>query len=163
MPTNGKAGRRGVPPMRMPTTLTDYALPLENLGGECAPLPCALLPVCPDADRVRALLMRLEQAGKIRNIGAHGGLSMLKTTAGDGLHIMEILGIFVDWAAHNRPGKDTSDQAPLEIKLFWSVGQPHRPNQKQFLEKLRSELKREGVDLVNPATAEYSIEKLLPQ
>ena len=153
----------GVLPTRTLATLGDYSAPLKNQGWESAPLPRALLPICPDAVQVQALLMRLEQGGKIRNKSAHGDSPIMQTTAGDALHIMEIVGIFVDWAAQNLAGKDTRDRGPLEIKLFLSVGRPHRLDQKQFLEKLRSELKREGVDLVNLATAEYSTEKPLPQ
>lgn len=153
----------GNPPTRTPTTLGDYSAPLKNQGWESAPLPRALLAVCQDADEVRALLMRLEQAGKVRNKSAHGDSHILQTTAGDALQIMEIVGLFVDWAAQNLAGKDTRDRAPLEVKLFLSVGRPHRLDQKQFLEKLRAELKHQGVGLVNLATAEYSTEKPLPQ
>ncbi|MBC7618378.1 MAG: hypothetical protein H7293_05200 [Candidatus Saccharibacteria bacterium] len=153
----------GTLPTRMPITLGDYSAPLKNQGWESAPFPRALLPMCQDAGQVRALLMRLEQAGKVRNKSAHGDSCILETTAGDALHIIEIVGIFVNWASQNLAGKDGLEKLPLTIKIFLSVGRPHRLDQKQFLEKLRSELKQNGVDLINLATAEYSTEKPLPQ
>ena len=148
---------------RKPTTLSDYSTPLKNQGWESALLPRALIPMCEDVEQVKALLMRLEQAGKIRNKSAHGDSRILETTAGDALHIIEIVGIFVQWAAQYFADNGDKAKMPIEVKIFLSVGKPHRLDQKQFLEKLRSELMQSGVALVTLDTTEYSAEKPLPQ
>jgi hypothetical protein len=98
---------------------------------------------------IEAVVERLRQATRTRNKGSHGEASpLLHPTEGDALQLLNILAKLVEWC-----GKKLFDAAPdrpLEprIRIFLSIGNPHRLDQRQFLEKLRMYFSTHEVDLV---------------
>ncbi len=154
----------GQQPGRSPATLGDYYTAQKGQDKAGAPLQGALrLAGVPD-EQIEAVESRLRQAAHIRNKASHAQKTdILKPTRGDALLILEILGLLVRWYARSviRVGDRCDPEASL--KLFLSVGTPHRLDQKQFIEKLRFELRKNGIQLLNLSTQEYSDDKPFDQ
>ena len=109
-------------------------------------------------------LERLNEANVIRNRGPHQKSSPLnQVTEGDSLQILNILALVVNWMRENVPGKAGSQPVPDLLPVFLSVGSPHRLEQEQFLQHLRSDLRGMGVELLTLTSANYSSLKPIDQ
>jgi hypothetical protein len=110
-----------------------------------------------------ALLRRLDEANNIRNRAAHEKESELDAiTEGDSLYMLNIVAKVVDWLGGQR-GQSNPDHAVDLVPVFLSVGGAHRLEQAQFLQHLRTELRRLGVDVRNLSAIEYSEDRPFDQ
>jgi hypothetical protein len=154
----------GQQPSKTPPTLGDYYTVQKGPDKNEAPLQCALRKAGVSDEQIEAAESRLRQAANIRNKASHVQKSdILKPTRGDALLILEILGLLVRWHAKHVVGSCEKLFPEASLNLFLSVGTPHRLDQKQFIEKLRFELRKSGISLLNLSTREYSDDKPFDQ
>jgi HEPN domain-containing protein len=81
---------------------------------------------------------------------------------GDSLHCLNSLALIVEWCREVL-GHDQADTASDLFPIFLSVGGPHRLEQAQFLQNLRSEMRRLGVQLRWLTQDDYSPDRPFDQ
>jgi hypothetical protein len=106
-----------------------------------------------------AHIERLNLANRIRNSVLHDKASDCSTlsiaaTEGDSLLMIHILASSVEWFL-NEFQPDFTVESESDLRVFLSVGGPHRLDQTQFLGYLRAEMRNLGVRLLSLDGAEF--------
>ena len=112
----------------------------------------------------RELLERLNEAGVIRNRASHDHPNdLMRVTEGDSLQILNILALTARCCDSNSAATSQAAEGPQEVPVFLSIGSPHRLDQEQFLNALRSYSRSLGIRLLSLSSAEYSPDKPFDQ
>jgi len=115
------------------------------------------------ADVPSELLERLDEANRIRN-RIHEKQSPLDAiTEGDSFQIISILDLVITWRGAKICGPRSTSSESDPFRVFLSVGGPHRLDQQQFLQRLRWEMQKLGVELVSLTSDEFSNDRPFDQ
>lgn len=147
--------------------LQRWSLPVPGLP--------ALGPLVGAVDKTRksptALIERLNLANKIRNSVLHDKMagvaeeeeSLTAANQGDSLLQIHILEMATEWFLKTFDAEaEAADEDDNKLRIFLSVGGPHRLDQTQFLGHLRTEMRRQGVQLLS-LDGEYAENKPFDQ
>jgi hypothetical protein len=101
------------------------------------------------------LLQRLNTANEIRNRTPHDKDQLLRITEGDSPQLLCVLSLVVSWFGSQFGEANGTQESPDSIRIFLSLGGPHRLDQEQFVNNLRSEFRHLGVRLINLTKVDF--------
>lgn len=109
------------------------------------------------------LLERMDDANRIRIRAVHKKSSLSIITGGDALQIVNILYLVITWIGEEIIEKTDGNYSTQLLPIFLSVGGPHRLDQQQFLQKIKTLMRSIKVCIKSLSQGEYSDDKPFDQ